>query len=83
MVLQDSWTETQDTESVLQEQDFIVLAQAQWTHVQRLSPDNKGALPYIPLQAGYRSKKQPIYGLHTSLFAISTLSATRSFSPLD
>jgi hypothetical protein len=58
MVLQDSWTETQDTEAVLQEQDFIVLAQTQQSHVQRLSLDNKVALPYITLQAGYRSKKQ-------------------------
>jgi hypothetical protein len=37
---------------------FIVLAQTEWTLVQRLSPENKGALPYIPLQAGYGSKKQ-------------------------
>jgi hypothetical protein len=30
------------------EQCFIVLAQTQQTPVQRLSPENKGALPYIP-----------------------------------
>jgi hypothetical protein len=36
---------------------FIVLTQTQWTHVQRLSPEHKGVTPYIPLQAGYRSKK--------------------------
>jgi hypothetical protein len=28
------------------------------THVQRLSPMNKGVSPYIPLQAGYISKQQ-------------------------
>jgi hypothetical protein len=34
-----------------------VLAQTQGIHVQRLSPENKEVSPYIPLQAGYRSKK--------------------------
>uniref|UniRef100_A0A8C0XIX4 RAVE complex protein Rav1 C-terminal domain-containing protein n=1 Tax=Castor canadensis TaxID=51338 RepID=A0A8C0XIX4_CASCN len=38
-------------------QCFIVLAQTQWTHVQRLSPENKGVSPYVPLQAGYRGNK--------------------------
>jgi hypothetical protein len=42
-------------------QCFIVPAQTQWTCVQRLSPESKGALPYIPLQAGYKSKKQGLY----------------------
>jgi hypothetical protein len=37
---------------------FIVPAQTQQTHVQWLSPENKGVSPYIALQAGYRSKKQ-------------------------
>jgi hypothetical protein len=36
----------------------IVPAQTQWTRVQRLSPENKEVSPYIPLQAGYRSKRQ-------------------------
>jgi hypothetical protein len=35
-----------------------VLVQTQWTHVQRLSPENKVVSPYIPLQAGYKNKKQ-------------------------
>jgi hypothetical protein len=35
-----------------------ILASAQQIHIQRLSSKNKGALPYIPLQVGYRSKKQ-------------------------
>jgi hypothetical protein len=26
----------------------------------KAEPENKGALPYIPLQAGYRSKKQAL-----------------------
>jgi hypothetical protein len=39
-------------------QHFIVSTQTQWTHVQRLSPQNKEASPYVHLQAGYRSKKQ-------------------------
>jgi hypothetical protein len=29
-------------------QHFIVLAQTQWTQVQKLSPENNVALPYIP-----------------------------------
>jgi C-terminal processing protease CtpA/Prc len=39
-------------------QCFIVLAQTQWTQVQRQSLENKGVSPDIPLQVGYRSKKQ-------------------------
>jgi hypothetical protein len=35
-----------------------VPAQTQWTRVQRLSPENKEVSPYIPLQVGYRSKRQ-------------------------
>jgi hypothetical protein len=38
-------------------------------HIQRLSPENKGALPYIPLQAGYKSKKQSL--THTWLLVMS------------
>jgi hypothetical protein len=42
-----------------QEAIFIsMLAAAQWIHIQRLIPESKGVSPYIPLQAGYRSKKQ-------------------------
>jgi hypothetical protein len=52
---------------------FIVPAQTQQTHVQRLSPKNKGVSPYIPLQAGYRSKKQSSthIWLHVTSLAIS------------
>jgi hypothetical protein len=35
---------------------FIVPAQIQVNHLQRLSPENTGVSPYIPLQAGYRRK---------------------------
>jgi hypothetical protein len=39
--------------------------------VQRLSPKNKGVSPYIPLQAGYRGKRQGLthMWLHVSLLA--------------
>jgi hypothetical protein len=49
-----------------------VLAQTQHTRVQRLSPKNKEMSPYIPLQAGYRSKKQSstYIWLHVILLAI-------------
>jgi hypothetical protein len=52
---------------------FIVLTQTQRTHVHRLSPQNKGVSPHIPLQAGYRSKKQSSthIGLHVTSLAIS------------
>jgi hypothetical protein len=54
---------------------FIVLAQTQQTRVQRLSPKNKGVSSYIPLQAGYRSKKQSLthIWLHVTSLAISFL----------
>jgi hypothetical protein len=52
---------------------LAVLAQTQRTPVQRLSPKNKGVSPCIPLQAGYRSKKQsPTHlWLHVTSLAIS------------
>jgi hypothetical protein len=40
---------------------------AQQIHIRRLSSKNKGALPSIPLQAGYRSKKQGL--THIWLYA--------------
>jgi hypothetical protein len=45
-------------QQAFQEAIFIVkLEAAQQIHIQRLSPKNKGISFYIPLQAGYRSKK--------------------------
>jgi hypothetical protein len=46
-----------DSEAISRKQRFIVPAQSQRTPVQRLSPENKGVSPYVPLQAGYRGKK--------------------------
>jgi hypothetical protein len=64
-MLQESQTETWDTKA-FQEAVFISLpAVAQWIHIQRLSPENKGVSSYIPLQIGYRSKKQGL--IHTWL----------------
>jgi hypothetical protein len=60
--------EIQDSEANSRKQRFIVPAQTQRTQVQRLSPKSKGVLPYIPLQAGYRSKKQGL--IHTWLYLI-------------
>jgi hypothetical protein len=58
-----------------------VLAQTQWTCKQRLSPENKGVSPYIPLQAGYRSKKQSLthIWLHMTLLVISFLQCYMTF----
>jgi hypothetical protein len=72
-MLRESQTETRDTKA-FQEAVFISApAAAQWIHIQRLSPKNKGVSPYIPLQAGYRSKKQGLthIWLHTTLLATS------------
>jgi hypothetical protein len=54
-------------------QHFIVPAQTEWSCVQRLSPENKEVSPCIPLQAGYRSKKQSSTHtwLHVTSLAIS------------
>jgi hypothetical protein len=62
-------------------QHFIVLAQTQWTRVQRLSPENKGVSPYIPLQAGYRSRKQSstYIWLHVTPLAISSPQCSGTF----
>jgi hypothetical protein len=60
--------------NAFQEAVFISMSIAsQQIKIQRLSPENKEALPYIPLQAGYRSKKQgltPMW-LYASLLATS------------
>jgi hypothetical protein len=48
--------EIRDTEAISRKQCFIVPAQTQWTHVQRLSPENKGVSPYMPLQAVTEAK---------------------------
>jgi hypothetical protein len=50
-----------------------VSAQTQQTHVQRLSPENKGVSPYIPLQADYRSKKQGLIHVWFYLILLATV----------
>jgi hypothetical protein len=74
-MLQESQAEIQDTElrQFSKKHRFIVPAQNQRTHVQRLSLENKGVSPYTPLQAGYRSKKQSSIHiwLHVTSLAIS------------
>jgi hypothetical protein len=49
-----------------------VSAETQQTHVQKLSPENKEVSPYIPLQAGYISKKRGLIHiwLYTILFVL-------------
>jgi hypothetical protein len=65
--------EIRDSEANSGKQHFIVPAQTQPTHVQRLSPKNKGVSPYIPLQAGYRSKKQGLIHIWLYLILLATL----------
>jgi hypothetical protein len=56
-----------------QEAIFICMpAAAQLTPIHRLRLKNKGALPYIPLQAGYRSKKHS----YTHIWLYASLLAT-------
>jgi hypothetical protein len=57
-MLWDSQTESQDTRAFLEAMFISVPAAAQWIYIQRLSSESKVVSPYIPLQAGYRSKKQ-------------------------
>jgi hypothetical protein len=47
--------ETERTPKLSGSMFISMLAATQWTHVQRLSPENKGDLPYIPFRAGYRN----------------------------
>jgi hypothetical protein len=61
-------------ETISRKQHFIVPAQTQWTYVQRLSPENKGVSPYVPLQAGYGSKKQGLIHIWLYLIFLATLS---------
>jgi hypothetical protein len=52
-----------------------VLAVAQWIHIWRLSLVNKGALPYIPLHAGYRSEKQSLTHIWLLVISLATSSS--------
>jgi hypothetical protein len=51
-------------DKAFQEAMFIGMpAVAQQIPIQTLSPENKRTLPYIPLQGGYRSKKQSLLNI--------------------
>jgi hypothetical protein len=52
---------------------FSVPAVAQQIHIQRLSPKNNEAFSYIPLQAGYRSKKQGLTHMWLYVCPLATL----------
>jgi hypothetical protein len=73
LLLWDSQARKPDTK-VFQETIFInMLAVAQQIPTQRLSHKNKGALPYIPLQTGYRSKKQTSTHIWLHEYLLATL----------
>jgi hypothetical protein len=59
-------------EAISRKQHFIVPAQTQKTHVQRLRPENKGVSLYVSLQAGYRSKKQGLIHIWLYLILLAT-----------
>jgi hypothetical protein len=59
-MLLDIQAEKWDTKAFQEAISISMLAAAQQVPIQRLSPKNKGDLPYIHLQAGYRSKKQSL-----------------------
>jgi hypothetical protein len=69
-LLWESRTETGDTKA-FQEAIFIsVLAAAQQIHIQSLSPENKGVLPYIPSRQVTEARKNLIHiWLYTILLA--------------
>jgi hypothetical protein len=80
-MLWESQTETWDTKA-FQETIFISIpAVAQQSNIQRLSPKYKGVLTCIPLQAGYRRKKQGLthIQLHVTLLATSPQCYTTFF----
>jgi hypothetical protein len=70
-VLWETRTETRDSEA--RKPCFIVPAQTQWTSAQRLSPENKGLSPYVPLQARYRGNKIEKQGFYASASALLPL----------
>jgi hypothetical protein len=65
--------EIQDSEANSRKKHFIVPTQTQWTHVQRLNPENKGVSPYIPFQADHRRKKQGLICIWLYLILLATL----------
>jgi hypothetical protein len=67
------WLRYGTLETISRKQYFIVPVQTQWTHVQRLSPENKGISPFRPLQADYRSKKQGLIHMWLYLILLATL----------
>jgi hypothetical protein len=71
--LQESRTETWNIKAFPGAVFISELAAAQRIHIQRLSPSNKEVSLYIPLQTGYRSKKQGLtcICLHVTLLTTS------------
>jgi hypothetical protein len=56
-MLQDTKKQGNETPKLFWEAMFIsMLAETQKIHIQRLRPEKKGVLPYIPFQAKYRSE---------------------------
>jgi hypothetical protein len=62
---------------------YSMLPAAQQIPIQRLNPENKGALPYIPLQAVYGSKKLNPYMVICISIGYFTLSVMRPSSCSD
>jgi hypothetical protein len=54
-MLQDIQTGKQNTKAFGEAIFISMPAATQQIHLQRLSPENKGTFPYIPLRAGYRN----------------------------
>jgi hypothetical protein len=75
VVLQDIQAGKQDTKAFRETIFINVPAVGQWIHIQRLSPENKGALPYIALQTGYRSEKQSLTHIWLLVISLATSSS--------
>jgi hypothetical protein len=80
-MLWESQTETQDTEAIQQEAMFFCASIDLIDSYPKAKPENQGVSCYIPLQAGYRSKKQGVsyIWLHANIQATS-LSCYVTFS---
>jgi hypothetical protein len=71
-ILWDVQTGKRDTKAFGEAMFIGMPAVTQWIHIQKLSPQNKGALPHIPLQAGYRNEEQSLTHIWLLIISVAT-----------
>jgi hypothetical protein len=74
-MLQDIQAGKWDTKAFREAVFIHMSAVAQQTHIQSLSPENKGVLPYILLQAGYRNETQSLTHIWLLVISLATSSS--------